>query len=88
MLVITSLHKTLKRELRLNDRVFILTLSPESLKLTAKGHRKGYTLKWDELVSGDAALATALNASIGKFAAGAPKASRSAAPSNTTRRKR
>jgi hypothetical protein len=33
------------------------------LKLTEKGRRKGQELSWKDLVSGDAALATALNAS-------------------------
>jgi hypothetical protein len=34
------------------------------LKLTEKGRRKGQELAWKDLVTGDAALATALNASV------------------------
>jgi hypothetical protein len=34
------------------------------LNLAPKGRRKGYELAWVDLVSGDAALATALNASL------------------------
>jgi hypothetical protein len=68
----TPLHKPLKRELRVRDSTFIITISPDSLKLTLKGRRKGYELKWQDLVSGDAALATALNASLGKFGAAGP----------------
>ncbi|MCS3747590.1 hypothetical protein FHY18_003201 [Xanthomonas arboricola] len=30
-----------------------------------KGKRKGVSLRWDALVNGDAALAVALNASLG-----------------------
>jgi hypothetical protein len=45
----------------------IVALSPESVKLTLKGHRNGVELKWIDLISGDAALATALQASLGKF---------------------
>jgi hypothetical protein len=63
----TLLEKTLKRELSIGGRAYILAVSPESLKLTLKGRRKGLELQWDTLVSGDAALAIALNASIGKF---------------------
>src|SRR5277367_887259 len=66
----TRLDKTLKRELTLEGRTFILAVSPEGLKLTLKGKRKGQELRWGDLVSGDAALATALNASLGSFAAG------------------
>jgi hypothetical protein len=65
----TRLDKTLKRELTLDGRTFILAVSPDGLKLTLKGKRKGQELRWGDLVSGDAALATALNASLGSFAA-------------------
>jgi hypothetical protein len=63
------LDKTLKRELPIGGRVYILAISPVGLKLTLKGRRKGLELSWDALVSGDVALAVALNASIGKFTA-------------------
>src|SRR5215469_1903527 len=63
----TLLERTLKRELSIGGRAYILAISPDGLKLTLKGRRKGLELQWDALVSGDAALAVALNASIGKF---------------------
>ena len=63
----TLLEKTFKRELSIGGRAYILAISPEGLKLTLKGRRKGLELQWNALVSGDAALAVALNASIGKF---------------------
>jgi hypothetical protein len=65
----TALDKTLKRELRIQDRNYIVAISPEGLKLTLKGHRKGLELRWEDLVSGEAALAVALNASVGELAA-------------------
>jgi hypothetical protein len=34
------------------------------MKLVPKGRRKGHEIAWKDLVSGDAALATALNASL------------------------
>jgi hypothetical protein len=67
----TLLDKTLKRELHIGDRAYIVALSPLTLKLTLKGKRKGLELQWQALVNGDAALATALNASLGKFTADA-----------------
>jgi hypothetical protein len=63
----TRLDKTLKRELTLEGRTFTVAVSPEGLKLTLKGKRKGHELRWGDLISGDAALAAALNASVGTF---------------------
>jgi hypothetical protein len=63
----TLLDKTLKREVRIGDRPYIVAISPLTLKLTPKGKRKGLELNWESLVSGDAALAAALNASLGRL---------------------
>jgi len=65
----TLLERILKRELSIGGRAYILAISPAGLTLTLKGKRKGLELQWDSLVSGDAALAVALNASLGKFTA-------------------
>jgi len=83
----TALDKTLKRELRIDGRSFVVTLSPESLKLTLKGKRHGLELKWEELVSGEAALAVALNASVGKFSAKPTAAAVTAAPPKRPQRR-
>jgi hypothetical protein len=42
----------------------MLTISPEGLKLVPKGKRNGHEMAWKDMVSGDAALASALNASL------------------------
>ncbi|MGH8174907.1 MAG: hypothetical protein ACREV5_01435 [Steroidobacter sp.] len=60
----TKLEKALKRELTVGEETYVLTISPEGLKLTLKGKRKGQELSWKDLVSGQAALAVALNASL------------------------
>jgi len=60
----TKLDKALKRELDVNGAAYILTISPEGLKLVPKGKRKGQELSWKDLISGEAALAAALNASL------------------------
>lgn len=60
----TPLDKPLRRELQIGDDNYTLTLDPEGMKLVRKGHRKGLDLRWEDLVSGDAALATALQASL------------------------
>ena len=60
----TRLEKPLKREIEIDGKPYMLAVSPEGLKLTEKGRRKGIELAWKDLVSGQAALATALNASL------------------------
>jgi len=41
-----------------------LTIGPTGLHLARKAKRKGIDLTWHDLVSGDAALASALRASL------------------------
>jgi len=60
----TKLDKPLKREVDIEGEAYVVVFSPEGLKLTRKGRRKGLELFWKDLVSGDAALATALSASL------------------------
>lgn len=62
--MMTPLDKPLRREAHIDGRPYTLTVDPEGLKLVEKGRRKGITLRWQDLVSGDAALAAALQASL------------------------
>ncbi len=74
----TPLDKTLKRAITIKGQEYVITLSPEAVKISRKGHRLGAELKWADLISGDSALAVALHASIGRFeesAASGPKQS-------------
>jgi hypothetical protein len=63
----THLEKTLKREITIKKQSYVLTIDPAGFKLTKKGRRKGVEIAWQDLVSGDAALAAALNASVGRL---------------------
>ena len=60
----TKLDGILKRELSIGGEPYTLTLSQQGFTLTLKGRRKGLDIQWAELVAGDAALATALTASL------------------------
>ncbi|HEX4387964.1 MAG TPA: hypothetical protein VH109_05005 [Steroidobacteraceae bacterium] len=60
----TKLNKQLKREIEVDGKPYMVTLSPEGLKLTEKGKRLGKELTWKDIVSGDAALSSALSASL------------------------
>jgi hypothetical protein len=70
----TVLEKSLKRELAIGDEPYMLTISPDGLKLVPKGKRNGIELQWHDLVSGQAALAVALNASLEKIGTSKPRA--------------
>jgi hypothetical protein len=60
----TKLNTPFKRELDLNGAKYTVTVTPEGFKLVLKGKRKGVELLWTQLINGDAALASALNASL------------------------
>ena len=60
----TKLEKPLKREIAIEGKPYMLTISPDGFKLVPKGKRKGQEIAWRSLVSGDEALAVALNASL------------------------
>ncbi|HEY2336054.1 MAG TPA: hypothetical protein VGI18_01670 [Burkholderiales bacterium] len=60
----TKLEKALKREVQIGEQPYMLTIDPQGLKLVPKGKRNGLELAWSALVSGEAALASALNASV------------------------
>jgi hypothetical protein len=62
----TKLEKTLKREINIDGQPYMLSIDPAGMKLVPKGKRNGLELSWKALVSGEAALATALNASLQK----------------------
>lgn len=54
----TKLDKPLRREIEVAGKPYTLTIDPEGLKLTLKGHRKGKEIAWTALVNDDAAPAT------------------------------
>ena len=62
----TPLDRKLQRQLLVDDQPYTLTLDPNGLKLAEKGKRNGIELRWIDIVNGDAGLAAALQASLGK----------------------
>ena len=84
----TPLHSTLKRTLTIEGREYVVTLTEANLKLTLKGKRNGVELAWAQLVNGEAALAVALHASLGAFAARHEKPSINKPPAAKPKRKK
>ena len=60
----TKLDKPIKRELDIEGATYTVTVSPEGVKVVQKGKRKGISVSWTAFVSGDAALAAELRASL------------------------
>jgi hypothetical protein len=59
----TKLDKTLKREIEIDGKPYMLSIDPLGFKLVPKGYRKGHEVAWKAVISGEAALASALNVS-------------------------
>jgi hypothetical protein len=60
----TRLDKPVKRELDIEGRAYTVTIAPDGVKVVEKGRRKGVSVSWEAFVSGDAALAAELRASL------------------------
>lgn len=69
--VATKLEKVLKRELEIDGKLYTITISPEGVKVVAKGKRNGQELSWRSIISGDAKLTEDLINSLG--ATGGPR---------------
>jgi hypothetical protein len=64
--VVTALDKEMKRQVQVAGADYVVAFDAHGLRITGKGRRKPeVALLWKDLLSGDAALATALNASLG-----------------------
>ena len=60
----TKLDKVLKRELEIDGQAYIASISPEGVKVTKKGFRKGNEISWRAIISGDANLSEDLSTSV------------------------
>ena len=49
----TKLNKLLKREIDVDGKPYMITLSPEGVKLTEKGKRLGREHSWKELLGAE-----------------------------------
>ena len=63
----TVLEKELKRQVTVDGLDYTVAVDPEGIRLTGKGKRRPEVeLRWRDLLSGEAAMAVALNASVTK----------------------
>lgn len=61
----TVVDKELKRRITVSGAEYTVTLDPEGIRVFGKGKRRPeIELRWSDLLSGEAAMAVALNASL------------------------
>jgi hypothetical protein len=58
----------MKRELEIDGMRYTIAISPEGIKVTEKGKRKGQEITWRDIISGDAALRRDLRLSVDALA--------------------
>ena len=58
--MVTKLDRPVRRELRIGDRPYVVTLMPDRLRVAIKGQRKGHEVFWEDLIGleGDTPAAT------------------------------
>ena len=56
----TKLDKLLTREIDIDGKPYMIALSPDGVKLTEKGKRKGLGVSWKGLANGESATALSL----------------------------
>lgn len=61
------LDHIIKRELKLGRELYTVSMSPDGVKITRKGRRKGHEITWQALLSGDAELTQQLKMSVDAF---------------------
>ena len=83
----TVLDKELKRQVTIDGADYIVAVDADGLRLIGKGKRKPEVeLRWRDLLSGDAAMAVALNASLSKKRRAATKPATEQPPDRTRKR--
>jgi hypothetical protein len=65
-----KLESLIKRELKLGDETYTVSMSPDGVKIALKGKRKGREISWETLLSGDAELSQQLKMSVDAYGGG------------------
>jgi hypothetical protein len=63
----TKLDKALKREIDVEGRLYTVTIDGDGVKVVEKGKRKGPSVSWKSIISGDASLNEALRISLDAY---------------------
>jgi hypothetical protein len=75
--MVTKLDRPVRREVRIGDRPYVVTIMPDRLRVAVKGRRKGQEVLWEDLVGleSDDATATTPRAALPlrEFRTGMPR---------------
>ena len=83
----TVLDKVIKRQVTVDGVDYTVAVDPEGFRLTGKGKRRPEVeLRWRDLLSGEAAMAFALNASLSTQRQAATKPATPQATDRTSKR--
>ena len=82
----TALDKPLRRQVAVDGITYTLIIDPDGFRLVEKGHRNGHSLRWKDILNGDAALAQGLYASLTATAAEKSPPKAKGKPKRTTHR--
>src|SRR4026207_1390724 len=66
----TKLEKTLEREITIDGKAYMVAISPEGVKVTQEGFRRGPELTWRSIISGEAEMGQQLKSSVGATGGG------------------
>lgn len=63
-IVVTPLEKPVRRAVTVDGQEYVVTISPEGLRIVPKGKRKGYDVPWQDVLAGEITLRAQLNRSL------------------------
>jgi hypothetical protein len=62
--MVTKLDRPVRRELRIGEKPYVITISHDRLRVAVKGRRKGRELFWEELVGDEDAGAVSARQTV------------------------
>ncbi|MCC6172780.1 MAG: hypothetical protein IT481_12205 [Gammaproteobacteria bacterium] len=48
--MVTKLDRPVRREVRIGEKPYVVTIMPDRLRVAVKGRRKGHEVLWEDLV--------------------------------------
>ena len=62
--MVTPLDRPLRREVQVDGKAYVVTLTPDGVRIVLKGHRKGVEVSWQDILNGGATLQAQLVESL------------------------
>lgn len=78
--MVTPLERPIRRLIQIDDKAFVVTLTPTGVRLVLKGRRKGVEVTWRQILDGEVELHAQLAESLAQHAPSSTPASSSGRP--------